>query len=121
VWRLAAAEPKVTPNNDIKREETAMTVYVVVDNVVHNPDEYKKYLALITPTVTEFGGHYVVRAGKIHMVDSEWKPDRLVIMTFPTAEQAVAWAESPLTAPIHAMRRANATTKMLIIDGTDAA
>lgn len=96
-----------------------MTVYVVVDNDVHNPEEYKKYLALITPTVAEFGGQYLVRAGRIHLVDSEWKPDRLVIMAFPTAEQALAWAQSPQTAPIHAMRRANATSKMLIIDGAD--
>ena len=70
-----------------------MTVYVVVDNEVHNPEGYKKYLALITPTVAQFGGTYVVRAGKIHLVDSDWKPDRLVIMAFPTAEQAMAWAE----------------------------
>lgn len=96
-----------------------MTVYVVVDNVVHNPEQYKKYLALITPTVAQFGGEYVVRAGKIHLVDSEWKPDRLVIMAFPTAEQAMAWAQDPDVAPIHAMRHANATSKMLIIDGVD--
>lgn len=96
-----------------------MTVYVIVDNVVHNHEEYKKYLALVTPTVEQFGGHYVVRAGKIHMVDSEWKPDRLVIMAFPTVTEALAWVRSPELAPIHAMRRANATSKLLVIDGVD--
>lgn len=96
-----------------------MTVYVVVDNQVTNPEEYKKYLALITPTVAEFGGHYVVRAGQIHLADSDWRPDRLVIMGFPSAEQAKAWVESEKTAPIHAMRRANAVSKLIVIDGVE--
>ena len=33
-----------------------MSVYVVVDNEVHQPEEYAKYLELITPTVAEYGG-----------------------------------------------------------------
>lgn len=96
-----------------------MTVYVVVDNEVHNPEAYKEYLALITPTVTEFGGRYLVRAGKIHQVDSDWKPGRLIIMAFDTSEAALAWVNSPEVAPIHAMRRANATSKLIVIDGCD--
>ena len=42
-----------------------MSVYVVVDNEVHQPEEYAKYLELITPTVAEYGGEYVIRAGEI--------------------------------------------------------
>ena len=42
-----------------------MTTYVVVDNEVHNGEEYKKYLELITPTVDQYNGKYVIRAGEI--------------------------------------------------------
>jgi uncharacterized protein (DUF1330 family) len=96
-----------------------MTVYVIVDNQVHNPEAYKEYLALITPTVAAYGGRYLVRAGKIHLTDSEWRPDRLVVMAFDTAEQATTWVNSPEIAHIHAMRRANATSKLIVIDGAD--
>ena len=96
-----------------------MTVYVVVDNDVHDTVAYKEYLALVTPTVPAYGGRYLVRAGKIHLADSDWQPGRLVIMAFDTAEQALAWVNSPELAPIHAMRRANSTSKMIVIDGSD--
>ena len=96
-----------------------MTVYVVVDNDVQNPEPYKEYLKLITPTVAAYGGRYVVRAGKIHLTDSKWKPDRLVIMAFDTAEQAKAWVESDEIAYIHAMRRENAKSRLIVIDGVD--
>lgn len=96
-----------------------MTVYVVVDNEVHNPVAYKEYLTLITPTVAAYGGRYLVRAGKIHLTDSGWRPGRLVIMAFDTAAQAIAWVEAPELAYIHEMRRANATSKLIVIDGAD--
>ncbi len=97
-----------------------MTVYVVVDNNVLQPEAYKEYLALITPTVAEFGGSYVVRAGTIHFTDSAWRPERLVIMAFPDSEQALAWVQSESLAHIHAMRRKYATSKLIVIDGVDS-
>lgn len=96
-----------------------MPVYVVVDNDVLEPEPYSEYLKLITPTVAEFGGKYVVRAGQIHFADSNWKPDRLVIMEFANRQDAEAWVHSETTAPIHAMRRKYAKSRLIIIDGVD--
>lgn len=96
-----------------------MTVYVVVDNDVTNPQAYRDYLKLITPTVGEFGGRYLIRAGEIHFSDSDWKPDRLVVMAFDKRADAEAWVHSTKTAPIHEMRRANAVSRLIIIDGVD--
>lgn len=96
-----------------------MTVYVVVDNQVLEPEPYKEYLKLITPTLADFGGRYLIRAGKIHFVDSDWKPDRLVVMAFDTRQQAEDWVNSDITAPIHAMRRQYADSRLIIIDGVD--
>ena len=95
-----------------------MTVYVVVDNEVHQPEEYAKYLALITPTVADYGGEYVIRAGEILLADSDWQPERLVVvMAFPDAKSAKAWVESEEVKPIHAMRRKYATSKLIVIEG----
>ena len=76
-----------------------MSVYVVVDNEVHQPEEYAKYLELITPTVAEYGGEYVIRAGEILLADSDWQPDRLVVMAFPDAKSAKAWVCLLYTSP----------------------
>lgn len=96
-----------------------MTVYVVVDNDVLEPEPYKQYLKLITPTLAKFGGSYLIRAGNIHFADSDWEPDRLVVMAFDNREDAEEWVHSDTTAPIHAMRRKHAKSRLIIIDGVD--
>ena len=77
-----------------------MTVYVVVDNDVIDPERYAEYLKLITPTVFQYGGRYVIRAGEILHRDSDWSPDRLVVIEFD-------------------MRRRYATSKLIVIRGAD--
>ena len=94
-----------------------MTTYVVVDNEVHNGEEYKKYLELITPTVDQFNGKYVIRAGEILFSDTEWKPDRLVVIEFANKTDALQWVTSEDVKPIHEMRRAHATSKLIVIEG----
>ncbi len=96
-----------------------MTVYVVVDNDVIDPERYAEYLKLITPTVFQYGGRYVIRAGEILHRDSDWSPDRLVVIEFDTEEAALAWVQAPEVAPIHDMRRRYATSKLIVIRGAD--
>jgi|TARA_A100001011_G_C13698788_1_gene590650 uncharacterized protein (DUF1330 family) len=94
-----------------------MTTYVVVDNEVHNPEQYREYLELITPTVEQYKGTYVIRAGEIFFSDTDWRPDRLVVIAFATKEDALGWVESKDIKPIHDMRRSHATSKLIIIEG----
>ena len=94
-----------------------MTTYVVVDNEVHNGEEYKKYLELITPTVEQYNGKYVIRAGQILFSDTALRPDRLVVIEFANKTDALQWVTSEDVKPIHDMRRANATSKLIVIEG----
>ena len=94
-----------------------MTTYVVVDNEVHNGEEYKKYLELITPTVDQYNGKYVIRAGEIFFSDTSWRPDRLVVIEFANKTDALRWVTSEDVKPIHEMRRVNATSKLIVIEG----
>lgn len=96
-----------------------MAVYVVVDNDVIDQEPYREYLKEITPTVSQYGGRYIVRAGKIHFADTNWKPDRLIIIEFDNLKQAKAWVTSEETVPIHNKRRAHAKSHLIIIDGVD--
>ncbi|MFV8816308.1 DUF1330 domain-containing protein [Haliea sp. E17] len=98
-----------------------MTTYVIVDNDVIDPEPYREYLKLITPTVYKYGGRYLVRAGKIHLRDSDWCPDRMVVIAFDDAESARRWVESDDVVPIHDMRRRHARSRLIVIDGVDAA
>jgi uncharacterized protein (DUF1330 family) len=50
-------------------------------------------------------------------LEGTWRPERLVVLEFPSAERARAWWESPEYAPAKALRQSCATTDMVLIDG----
>ncbi|WP_167854775.1 DUF1330 domain-containing protein [Mangrovimicrobium sediminis] len=98
-----------------------MTAYVIVDNDVIDPEPYREYLRLITPTVERYGGRYLVRAGRIHLHDTDWAPGRMVVIAFDDAAAARRWVEAEDVAPIHAMRRRHAHSRLVVIEGVDVA
>lgn len=94
-----------------------MAAYVIVDIDVHNPENYKDYLTKITPTVVACGGRYLVRGAQAEVISGDWQPKRLVVMEFPDLATANYWATCEEYAPIHALRNANASANMIIVEG----
>lgn len=95
-----------------------MAAYVIVDIEVHNPEPYKEYLAQITPTVFACGGRYLVRGADAKVISGDWQPKRLVVMEFPDLATANHWATCAEYAPIHALRNANASANMIVVEGS---
>lgn len=95
-----------------------MAAYVIVDIEVHNPENYKDYLAKITPTVFACNGRYLVRGAQAEVVSGSWQPKRLVVMEFPDLATANHWATCAEYAPIHALRTANASANMIVVEGS---
>ncbi|QIL88478.1 DUF1330 domain-containing protein [Microbulbifer sp. SH-1] len=97
-----------------------MSAFVIVDIKIRNPDEYRRYIELITPSVANYGGRYLVRGGKPQTLDGGWISERIVIMQYPSRERAQAWLADPALADIHNMRRNNSyQCDMLLCDGVD--
>lgn len=95
-----------------------MAAYVVVDIHVHDSARYEEYKRLAAPSVTAFGGRYLVRGGAVTQLEGDWTPGRFVLLEFPSAERAREWWSSPLYAPIKAIRNATARSKMILVEGT---
>jgi uncharacterized protein (DUF1330 family) len=94
-----------------------MTAYVIVDIEVTNPEGYAEYKNLAPAAVALYGGKYIARGGKTERLEGDWEPERLVILEFPSAEQAKAWLYSPEYAPARAMRHQYAKSRMVVIEG----
>ena len=93
-----------------------MPAYVVVQIVVEDLETYERYKTLAPPSISAYGGRYVVRGGPSEVLEGSWQPQRLVLLEFPTAEQARAWWSSPEYAPAKALRQRSAQTEMLLIE-----
>jgi uncharacterized protein (DUF1330 family) len=94
-----------------------MTVYVIVDVDIKDPIGYAGYKELAFPTVGLFGGKYLARGGKAGNLEGTWEPKRLVILEFPSLDQANAWLTSPEYAPARALRHQYAMTEMVFVEG----
>lgn len=95
-----------------------MSAYVIVDTDVIDPEGYKEYVQLAPESVKLYGGRYLARGGKTEILEGEWQPKRLVILEFPTMEQAKAWHHSIEYAPARALRHKYAHSNMVVIEGT---
>jgi uncharacterized protein (DUF1330 family) len=94
-----------------------MPAYVVVDVDVKDRERYAEYIKLAPPSIAQYGGRYLARAGRTETLEGEWQPRRFVILEFPTFERAKEWWSSPEYAPAKALRQATAATEMVLTEG----
>ena len=94
-----------------------MAAYVVAEVNVTNPDLFAEYRKLVPPTIEKYGGRFVVRGGTVETKEGGWSPARLVVIEFPSMDQARKWYHSPEYAGPLAMRLKAANTKLILVEG----
>ena len=94
-----------------------MPAYVINDMEVTDPQQFEDYKKLSPATVLQYGGKFLARGGATETVEGEWAPKRLVILEFPSVEQAKAWVNSPEYAPARRLRQKASRSNIIIVDG----
>jgi uncharacterized protein (DUF1330 family) len=94
-----------------------MPAYFIVDVDVHDPNAYARYRPIATETVARYGGRFLVRGGAVETMEGGWAPQRIVVLEFPTVEQAKAWYHSDEYAEGLRLRHAASTGRMILVEG----
>lgn len=94
-----------------------MPAFVIANVKILDPVRYEDYKRLVPGTLAPFGGRFVARGGRTEVLEGDWRPERLVILEFPSVEQAQAWWHSPEYAEARALRQATSTGTLLILEG----
>ena len=94
-----------------------MAAYVIADVNVQDPVKFEEYKKTAGPTSAEFGGKYLVRGGKVDVLEGQWNPSRFVIIEFPSVEKAKAWWNSQVYAGPKAIRQACAKSNFFVVEG----
>ena len=94
-----------------------MPAYVIVEVSIQIPTEYEEYKKLTPAAIAAFDGRFVVRGGQTKTLEGDWKPERIVVLEFPTIERANEWWNSDLYNKAKEIRQRASTTKMIIVEG----
>jgi uncharacterized protein (DUF1330 family) len=94
-----------------------VAAYVLANVTVTDPVRYEDYRRLVTPTLEAYGGRFIARGGRIEVLEGDWHPNRLVILEFPSVEQARAWWSSPAYSEAKAIRQATSIGTLLVLEG----
>jgi len=94
-----------------------MAAYVIGDIEVTDPGIYDDYRKQVLATVEKYGGRFAARGGKVEPLEGGWSPKRIVLLEFPSFEQAQKWYRSPEYAPLIKLRQQGARGRLLIVEG----
>ena len=95
-----------------------MAAYLVVDTDLTHPERYEDYKLLAKPLVEQFGGEYLARGGEITRKETDlWDPVRLVLIRFPSADQARRFYDSPEYQKVLQISKEAARRTVVILEG----
>lgn len=94
-----------------------MAAYVIVEISVTDPKGYEEYKKYTPGSLIPFEGKFAVRGGHTETLEGEWNPERIVVLEFPTLEQAKAWYHSDVYTEAKKIRLRSAVTKMIVVEG----
>jgi uncharacterized protein (DUF1330 family) len=93
-----------------------MAVYMIIDSKVKDVEKYRLYLDQVLPIVKKYGGRYLVRGEKIRSLGT-WKPERIIVIEFPSEDHIQRWLTAPEYIAIAPLREGGADTEAILVDG----
>jgi uncharacterized protein (DUF1330 family) len=94
-----------------------MPAYFIVDLEVTDPVGFEEYRKLVPDTIQKYGGRYLVRGGAVETLEGDWQPQRVVVLEFPSLEQARRWYNSEDYRDPKALRGKTARSKLILVEG----
>jgi uncharacterized protein (DUF1330 family) len=99
------------------RQEDEMAAYVIAETEVTDPAGYEEYRQAVPATIEQYGGKYLVRGGTVESLEGGWRPSRLVVLEFESAERAREWWTSQEYSGPKVIRQKTAKAKLILVEG----
>ena len=94
--------------------------YYIVELDVLDPTKLAAYRELAGPTLKDYGGEVLAGGGRHEHLEGDTPPlPRIVIVRFPSYDQALAWYRSETYAPALKLRHEATTSRGYVVEGND--
>jgi uncharacterized protein (DUF1330 family) len=94
-----------------------MAAYIIAEVEVTDPATYERYRPIALETVTKYGGKFIVRGGTVEPLEGDPPRPRIVVLEFPSTDQARKWYRSAEYAPGIKLRQSASRSRLFLVEG----
>lgn len=94
---------------------TGAYIVAIIDE--HDAETFEEYRRVALPVVAQYGGRSLLQGTRNEVLEGDWSPKRVVVVEFPSLQQARAWYDSAEYQAARKLRVASASTQMLLFEG----
>ncbi len=97
--------------------EIVLAAFLISDVSVRDADAFQTYRTRAAASIARHGGRYLVRGGEIDPLEGTWNPRTIIVVEFPSLEQAHIWYRSPEYASALEVRDKALSRNLILVDG----
>ena len=94
-----------------------MPAYLIVDVEIKDRAAFEAYVKNVPPLVRKHGGAYLAVSDTPLVIEGNWTPHRLVLVTFPDMETAQTFLDDPEYQPWKELRQRVTNSNMVALEG----
>jgi len=94
-----------------------MPAYLIADETIEDAKTFDEYKRAVLPLIEKFGGRFLSRGGEAEVLEAGrgWRPDRMVIIEFPTMDALKDWYHCADYAPVRDIRFRSAKSTLIAL------
>jgi uncharacterized protein (DUF1330 family) len=89
--------------------------YVLGGHIMRDMERFKPYAEAVPDVVKSFNGRFLARGGTVTPLAGSFVPERVVLIEFPTADDALGFYISDRYAPLLKIRLATTDARLVIL------
>lgn len=97
-----------------------MTAYVIALVEISDWEQYKEYVKRTPDVIAQYNGRFIARGGQLVTIEGPEETRRVVLLEFPTLEEAVACFRSAEYEAVKQFRLGAADMRLVAIEGYEA-
>jgi len=93
-----------------------MPAYYIAEHIITDQAKFEEYRVKVLSMIESYGGRYLTKGGSHKFPEQpHWKPERVVIIEFPSMDRLNAWYNSAEYQPLFALRKQSTSDMDMII------
>lgn len=94
-----------------------MKGFLVLDLSVKDLAGFLEYADKIPTFIEKHGGRYIVQGVVPEQMEGDWLPERLVILEFPSTQNARQFLDDPDAQALFSLRKSTTNSKLILAQG----